>query len=504
MARSFTGIPVIKYPGQFNPAQALQLCGPDKQPPRSISAFIDWNLAQAINNVNTVVSNLAVLYTMPPVFCDQLGVVKSIYIDNTGSQQPVYCMATDTGFVITASARDAAWYPVITNNFEFLFVCEGMNAASLPTTKIFFANRQIGPYSDEEIQQAVQLRYSSLTIGGGAAVASIAVQTAGFLMASGAISITGGGGSGATAGANLDVFGRFTNVVVSAGGSGYKAPPICTPTGGFQSTPGAWNDTTVYTTNQLVTFGGTVWAANQTNPNTSKGQWAVSTTYQPGDTVFIASSVNYGGINGNDHAYTCIATSTGNFPSINPGKWTDDGSYQPGGGGLSSWTNSGQSTPTLPRLAASLGQASNVIQSAGFGVPALGDQVLDVSLSPQTVGNTVQLPQLGPYPAPMFAILTGWCIRAIHNQQATGAQVGFQLEGATTGKVALWFYSEPGTSTAVGSFTEDVLVESISGFNLILDATDTYQIRLTNINFGAVSSQAALVFRFFYTLNPRV
>lgn len=500
MARNFTGIQSVNFPGVVPQPQALKLCQADALPPYSLRFYLDWNLAvanaTALNGGN-VPTSLAVGIVIPDFAMSQMGAIRSVYIDNTGSNQPIYLQATDTGFVITASPRDAAWYPIITNSNQFLCVTQGLQPASLPLTIMFFANRQIGPHSDPEIPEAVELRYASPIIGGGSKLNTITVLTLGAFYNAATLSITGGGGSGAVGAGSLDRFGRFISASVSNGGAGFLSPPVITATGS-QSTPAGWNDNTVYNTNQVVMFNGTAWGANQTNPNTSRGAWTSANSYNTNDTVFWGASIG-----GTDHCYSAkLPIGAGGPNPNNTIAWFDLGSYQPGIGALSSWSNSGLSAPATATFQGNLAVPANPIVSTGFGVPALGDQTAaGISVNAPGVGATIAFPAFGPYAGPMFCIITAYTFKHIASvSNASQVTLNAQLEGASSGAIMLWHWTENILETSAGWIQLDKTIDTMSGINLILDATDTYQIRVTAASAG---TSGFLEARFFYTLNPR-
>lgn len=144
MARSFLGLPFANYRGQI-----AQL--PNTLCPGSTNAgiVIDWANYGVGTSIPAFAVNLDLtisLGTPGPV----IPKIRSVYIDNYGSNSPVYVFFPDTGFTVAAQANDACWFPVITNNLKAQIVGLNFIAGTQPKTRVFFTDAFVPPYSDLE------------------------------------------------------------------------------------------------------------------------------------------------------------------------------------------------------------------------------------------------------------------------------------------------------------------------------------------------------------------
>lgn len=157
MSRSFLGIPINVYKGAFT-SFATQLCG---QKGLVCPITIDWTrypASSAAPNQNIIV-NLAGNGTVP-VIPD----IRSIFIDNTNSNVPIYVFFTDTGHSVTCAPNAEGWFPVYTNGRIAWIIGEGFVTGQIPTTLILFTNIFIQPFTNYELEQNVSLLKASPTI----------------------------------------------------------------------------------------------------------------------------------------------------------------------------------------------------------------------------------------------------------------------------------------------------------------------------------------------------
>ncbi|MDE2020114.1 MAG: hypothetical protein KGJ13_07250, partial [Patescibacteria group bacterium] len=59
--------------------------------------------------------NINVLVNMDVQQCAKMDVIRSVYIDNLGSDNPIYVFFPDTGCTVSAKPNSEGWYPAYTN-----------------------------------------------------------------------------------------------------------------------------------------------------------------------------------------------------------------------------------------------------------------------------------------------------------------------------------------------------------------------------------------------------
>ena len=137
---SVQGVPL-----QTNPiAQPLYLKSPHpaNSKPTRISVTIDWSdygapATSAIGiNVNLQLGNNQ---------AQAIDSIRSVYIDNTFSDVPVYVFFPDSGFVAVAAPNSVTVQPVITSVQTALVYAEGFTDVA-PTTTVIFTNAELNPY----------------------------------------------------------------------------------------------------------------------------------------------------------------------------------------------------------------------------------------------------------------------------------------------------------------------------------------------------------------------
>lgn len=489
MSRNFSGIPSANYKGIFNP-QPLSLCAPPTQKPMACKVVIDWSLYGA-----PALSTVSVALNLPQQVMDQLGQIGSIYIDNTGSQNSVYVQASDTQFTITASAHDASWYPVISQSDQFLVVCSGIVAGNVPTTTLYFANRQIGPSSDPEINQSLNLSLASPIIGGGAPLATGVVSVPGQSYLTGAGNFSGGGGTGATGHGTLDGFGRFTGLQIDSGGAGYSGPATFTPSGANPARP-AFVPTTSNQAGTIVTANGTEWSLRSFAPSATG---AGAPAYNNGIGYSAGTNVTTGG----NTQWVANATFGAGNPPGTPGLWTSLGNPSPSANNANFvWQNSGSPGGQLATAQGNPGVPASAIVSQGYGTPALGDQLAQAIL-PITANNTsFSVTEFGPFPAPYFAMITAYSVVYAPTSSATdtGGTYDVRLRGAANGDVMQWLSEPPITLNGATRIPSPGVVDTIAGINFVLDASDSWEL-ITVLGTG--NAFQYLAFKFFFTLTQR-
>jgi hypothetical protein len=113
-------------------------------------------------NYTTFFSNVAVRVDLSPSSVSTpLGQIRSVYIDNMGSANPVYVQFPDTGYTVVAKENSAGWFPVYTNQFKFSIIALGINTSNIPIASVLVTNIAIEASIDVEIDSTVAQFLSS-------------------------------------------------------------------------------------------------------------------------------------------------------------------------------------------------------------------------------------------------------------------------------------------------------------------------------------------------------
>lgn len=166
MSRNFIGVQKKPYIGAF-PSLGIDLCKPTNTAPQIVPLFIQWNTYQLASGPDaSVILNFA--QSGPGgVLLDR---IVSVYIDNLGSDVPVFVYFPDTGYTIPAAAGSCNWYPAITNAKECEIIALGMTPGDLSTTRVFVSNVRFDTFSNSELDQAIALWRASPTISRGTTI----------------------------------------------------------------------------------------------------------------------------------------------------------------------------------------------------------------------------------------------------------------------------------------------------------------------------------------------
>lgn len=183
--------------------------------------------------------------------------IRSVYVDNDGSNFPVYVFFPDTQYTVSCPPNSSGWFKVFSLSQTAFVTAVGISNVDVSNqarTAVFFSDTQSVPYVDPEQATAVDFGLASPLItfggsGGGLSNIGILLQGSGYL--NGGLSVSGGGGVGATAGGTIDAFGRFTSTFITSPGTGYTGFPIISPTAGHGKIP-PWAAGTLYTVGQAV------------------------------------------------------------------------------------------------------------------------------------------------------------------------------------------------------------------------------------------------------------
>lgn len=251
MSRDFTAVPAGAYIGAPY-SIPIQIAGKSGL---CVPLQFNW-LSYGANSLNQNVQvNVALTSSGGSVRATLLDQIRSIYIDNLGSAIPIYVQFLDTLFTVVAAPFTAGWYPVFTNSYFIRVVGLGFNNGSIPQTAIFITNLVVPPDTDVEVPRTFLLASPVISTGGGGTINTITIQNGGSTYLGGALSITGGGGTGAAAHGTINRFGQFTGVVIDNPGKGYTGSPTITATSGNTGFS-PWQAGIEYNVNQVATYAG--------------------------------------------------------------------------------------------------------------------------------------------------------------------------------------------------------------------------------------------------------
>jgi hypothetical protein len=136
MSRDFSNVPLQNYRGIIPASQALFGGG------HAVPLLFNWNqyslnLSATYNagvTVNLQAGNPAPL----------INNLRSLFIDNAGSQSTIYVLFPDTGYSIGQESLTAGWYPVFTNVKTFNVYVAGVDTTN--NVKIFPCDLLIPPF----------------------------------------------------------------------------------------------------------------------------------------------------------------------------------------------------------------------------------------------------------------------------------------------------------------------------------------------------------------------
>ena len=384
----------------------------------------------------------------------------SLYINNLGSSQPIYVFFPDNDYEIVAPANSEGWYPIISNAPIAWIGGLNFQLGNLPLTTVFFTDLFVPPYVNVAVPQALMQELASPALGGGArSLADIGIVIPGQSYANGGLSVTGGGGHGATATGALDEWGRFISIFITTPGTDFTGPPIVTPTAANPAAA-AFNGAANYNPGEKVTFGGTEW------------KWNGAVVIHCGATVL--SPANIGGVTaGSQWSYNGII-----WQALKPfdrgmgfppqgAYWELIGSAIPET--AYSWLNSNSPGGTAAAFSTALTSTAAVILTGGLGAPALGDQLYSKSF-PVTAIATLDGNVFGSPFGSGFIYLNAISVMPAIDPAAT---LSFGLVLQTSTGIVIW--------EASGNTSQTPMID-ISGINVKLDATQTYELNVTAYN----------------------
>jgi hypothetical protein len=162
MSRVFIGFGQVPYIGQpfTNPIKLSGIAGVQ------CPLLFQWLSYGA----STLTPNINVLVDIGNAACKAMDQIRSVYIDNLGSDNPVYVYFPDTGYTIAAKPNSEGWYPAFTNAKQVWVIGEGFLTGDIPTAFIILCNIPLPASVNTEIDQAVALWKASASITRGSTI----------------------------------------------------------------------------------------------------------------------------------------------------------------------------------------------------------------------------------------------------------------------------------------------------------------------------------------------
>lgn len=160
--RVFSGITAQAFAGQPS-AQPIKLAGISGY---AVPLLFTW----AGYGASSLNQNIAVKVDLNQKLCTKLDQIRSIYIDNLGSDNPVYVNFPDTNYTAVAKPNSEGWYPAYTNALQFTVIGEGFLTNAIPQTFVIASNIFISPSVNNEIDVAVVSYKASSQITHGATI----------------------------------------------------------------------------------------------------------------------------------------------------------------------------------------------------------------------------------------------------------------------------------------------------------------------------------------------
>lgn len=154
--RSFLGFGQVPYIGQPS-AQAIKLGGIAGAAIPLLFQWLSYGASSSLPNIN-------VLVDISQKVCAPVDQIRSIYIDNLGSDNPVYVYFPDTQYTLAAKPNSEGWYPVFTNARQMWVCGEGFLTGNIPQTGIIISNIPMPASVNTEIDNAVALWKASPSI----------------------------------------------------------------------------------------------------------------------------------------------------------------------------------------------------------------------------------------------------------------------------------------------------------------------------------------------------
>lgn len=150
---TITPVPFIGMPQ----AQSIKLGGIAGQ---GVPLTLVWSAYGASTLRSNI--NIGVDFSQQP--CVKLDQIRSVYIDNLGSDVPIYVNFPDLNYTIVAKPNSEGWYPAYTNSRQMNIIAEGFISGNIPSTQIIVSNLYEPPSVNVELEQSLALWRASPTI----------------------------------------------------------------------------------------------------------------------------------------------------------------------------------------------------------------------------------------------------------------------------------------------------------------------------------------------------
>ena len=284
MARNFLATPFAPYLGQFSSKPFQGVSGKGLM----VMADVFWPAysvaGQSLGNSNPEFNVVVDLNAAASNQVSQNWLVRSVYIDNQNVNFPVYVYFTDTQFPVSCPANAAGWFQVFTaarRAFVVGIAISNVDIENLARTRVFFTDAIVASYLDQEAQTAVNMKIASpfIALGtSGGQIATIEIIDPGLWCGNGAMTISGGGGSGGAANGNVSSLGQFDSINITNVGTGYTGPPNVVFSGGF-SPPASWNVAIAYGAGVTVAYLGFVYTSILANTGVQPTGAFISATF---------------------------------------------------------------------------------------------------------------------------------------------------------------------------------------------------------------------------------
>lgn len=148
-------------------ASAIGLSLPSSLPPTGIAITVDWAVYGA-SSAKPAIGIAVNLQGGTPR--QKLDYIKTVFVDNTASNVPVYVQFPDSGQVISVAPNTSAWYPAVTNGVIANVYALGMATGQIPVTQFIFTNVFVPPYADPEITSVQPLYRATAQIAAGSSI----------------------------------------------------------------------------------------------------------------------------------------------------------------------------------------------------------------------------------------------------------------------------------------------------------------------------------------------
>lgn len=164
MSQNLANIPQLPYIGTpYGQPIGLRLPREKNWPPKSVRIDIDWALYGA-SSVNQQVG-VSVQLVAQGATAPALDFIRSVYIDNTFSNVPVYVQFPDTLFTVVCPPGAVVMSPVATGVQQATIFAEGFIDADIPKVSVTFLNIETdGYYIPTSFEVAARMTFNGAAV----------------------------------------------------------------------------------------------------------------------------------------------------------------------------------------------------------------------------------------------------------------------------------------------------------------------------------------------------